>query len=223
MTDMPSLDALRRDIDVVDATILEALQTRQALVQQIRDAKISDHKNFFRPAREAQILRRLIAQCKTMTDVQLIIQIWQEIFSAALAKQSLLQIFVAEEGGQAVFEAARGNFGHAAQYMTEDLRSIFKILVDEPVALAVVPYKPIYTQQILSAFRDNVELRIVGLLPFLQKDNAPQYLVLGTLPFEDSGDDLTFFGFDNEIRVMDGHHPHQPGLLGVVARPVSLK
>ena len=63
MNDAPrSLDALRREIDTVDDTLHDLLTQRAALVAEIGALKSSERTTIFRPAREALLLRRLLAR-----------------------------------------------------------------------------------------------------------------------------------------------------------------
>ncbi|QTF91267.1 chorismate mutase, partial [Halomonas sp. BM-2019] len=64
MTDTPiDLEALRHRIDELDSEILVLISERAACAQQVARVKLAEDPQtvFYRPEREAQVLRRIMA------------------------------------------------------------------------------------------------------------------------------------------------------------------
>jgi chorismate mutase len=212
-----SLATLRAAIDAHDEAILTALTARQRLVERIRDVKNQEGQLVYRPAREAQILRRLLSAADPSLDKVLIHQLWREIFSSAVARQKVLTIAVAGEKTISLAELTRQNFGHAAQIQTYSLKDALHQLLEANVTLAIIPATAAI--EILRTIQADQDIHINGILPFLSDDAAPTAYVLGRLAPEESGDDITFIAVDQKIEWLDGFHPHHPASIGVAPRP----
>ena len=90
----PDLAALRRDIDAVDEKIQALINERARFAQQVAVAKGKDAKSvdFFRPEREAQVLRGVVDRNKgPLTDEEMV-RLFREIMSACLAQEEPLKI-----------------------------------------------------------------------------------------------------------------------------------
>jgi len=214
-----SLETLRAAIDSQDDAILAALTARQRLVDRIRAIKTAEGHLVYRPGREAKILRRLFAAADPALDRNLINQMWREIFSSAVLLQEPLKIAVVEENNFSLRELARQAFGHGAILQSGNLSEAMAKLKSGQVSLAVVPMSPDALRQILSVIETDETIHITNILPFLSGDMAPQAYAIGRVCPEESGDDITLFREDDEIKMMDGFHLDVPGWLGVVPRP----
>ena len=96
MNDAPrSLDALRREIDTVDDALHDLLMQRAALVGEIGALKSGERTTVFRPAREALLLRRLLARSDGALPTGALVRIWSEIIAASWAWANKVQIAVA--------------------------------------------------------------------------------------------------------------------------------
>lgn len=85
-----SLDILREEIDSIDEKIHALLMRRAGIASDVKDVKKAslEQKNFIRPAREAQILRKLVEKHDGIFPNTLIVRIWREIISATLSLES---------------------------------------------------------------------------------------------------------------------------------------
>ena len=110
MTD--TLKKIRDQIDAIDDRILELLNKRARLAQEIGGAKRGTNK--YRPEREAQVLRRLAAANGGPLPQRAVAHLYLEIMSACRALED--GITVAYLGPQGTFseEAARRQFGGQA-------------------------------------------------------------------------------------------------------------
>ena len=84
---MPSLDELRAEIDVIDRQLHELLIRRVAIGHQVAEAKSKEPGPAFRPAREAQIMRRLLDHNRPPLAAQTLGRVWRSIMSANLSQQ----------------------------------------------------------------------------------------------------------------------------------------
>ncbi len=113
----PSLDAIRARIDVIDGELLRLVDERAALAVSVAEAKRAaggDGKFGLRPGREAQVMRRLLAQPRVAASPALIVRIWRELIADSLSRQGPFHLSV--WGGKAetrIVELARQRFGVA--------------------------------------------------------------------------------------------------------------
>ncbi len=116
MNDTPSLEELRREIDAVDDAMHDLLMRRVQLVEQVARVKalanVSGGSFALRPAREAEILRRLWRRHKGAMDRDVLIRIWREIISACVTIQTPMVVAVyMPERGMGNLEISRDFFG----------------------------------------------------------------------------------------------------------------
>jgi chorismate mutase/prephenate dehydratase len=111
------LDSLRADIDAVDEQLHQLLNARARRAQR---AGISKHQDghtvdYYRPEREAEVLRRALERNSGPLRNEEIIRLFREIMSACLAQEEPLKVaFLGPEGTftqQAVFR----HFGHSVR------------------------------------------------------------------------------------------------------------
>jgi chorismate mutase/prephenate dehydratase len=97
----PALDDIRRSIDEVDAQIQELLSRRARYAQLVGISKTASGKavDFYRPEREADVLRKALARNKGPLRDEEIARLFREIMSACLAQQEPLKVaFLGPEG-----------------------------------------------------------------------------------------------------------------------------
>ncbi len=113
----PSLDEVRARLDALDAELLELIDERASLARLVAEAKAAagDAGKFgLRPARETEILRRLLATPRDAAPPSLVVRIWRELIGDSLSRQGPfhLSVWGGKDPGRAV-EAARLRFGAA--------------------------------------------------------------------------------------------------------------
>ena len=92
-----SLDAIRREIDVIDDQILDLLGRRFAATGKVKATKSSDGSiasSPLRPAREAVMLRRLIARRGVAVSPETLVRLWRVILSASTQSQAPITLHV---------------------------------------------------------------------------------------------------------------------------------
>lgn len=127
MTDNKKLTDLRAQIDDVDTQLLELISKRARLAQAIAQVKnvAGDHNVFYRAEREAQILRRVMAENGGPIPQEEMARLFREIMSACLALEQPLNIAYLGPEGTFTQLAALKHFGHSVN--TESLGSIDQV------------------------------------------------------------------------------------------------
>lgn len=116
MADEDKLKQLRVDIDAVDKQLLDLISARARLAQDVAEVKNGSGDgpvNFYRPEREAQILRKVIEQNKGPLSEEEMARLFREIMSACLALEQPLDIAYLGPEGTFTQTAALKHFGHS--------------------------------------------------------------------------------------------------------------
>jgi len=117
MSDTPiDLDALRQRIDALDSDILRLINERAAAAQQVAQVKTAEDPKavFYRPEREAQVLRRIMALNKGPLDSEEVARLFREIMSACLALEQPIKVAYLGPEGTFTQQAAIKHFGESA-------------------------------------------------------------------------------------------------------------
>jgi chorismate mutase/prephenate dehydratase len=200
----PSLDVLRREIDTVDDALHDLLMRRAALVGDIGALKDSQQAAVFRPAREALLLRRLLARNDGKLPAPAVVYIWREIIGASTLIQGGLTIAYCPIGDVVTGDRlARGRFGAAAPVMpvptpaqvvtavTSGEASIG--LVPVPRQDDTVPWWPLVYGR-----TGDAAVQVVAGVPFVLSDDGAEVsaLVIARGEAEPSGDDRSLIVFE---------------------------
>jgi chorismate mutase-like protein len=109
----PDLDILRRRIDEIDDRLHDLLVERMAIV-----AHVAEHKQRsggvapYQPAREAEILRRLVARNRGALPPASLVRIWRELLAATTSRQGPFTVAVyAPPQGPGFWDIARDHYG----------------------------------------------------------------------------------------------------------------
>jgi chorismate mutase len=113
----PSLDAVRARIDEVDAALIKLVDERASLAREVAEAKRAAGETLslgLRPAREAALIRGLLARSGRSAGPQLTVRLWREFISDSLVQQGPFHLTVwgGDEAARTV-EVARLRFGAA--------------------------------------------------------------------------------------------------------------
>ncbi len=114
--DLPSL---RDRIDAIDAQIAELISARALTAQQVAEVKNRDNIEqqpvlYYRPEREAQVLRKVMEQNKGPLSDEEMARLFREIMSACLALEKPVTVAFLGPEGTYTQEAALKHFGHSA-------------------------------------------------------------------------------------------------------------
>jgi len=111
----PDLGELRQRIDGIDRHIQELIAERAQFANQVGKAKgkLAAAVDYYRPEREAQVLRRVVDRNDGPLNDEVLVRLFREIMSACLAQQEPLKIgFLGPEGTHSQ-QAVYKHFGHS--------------------------------------------------------------------------------------------------------------
>lgn len=187
------LEDIRRDIDAADDAILAALERRFAAVEQIRLAKASRPAGGspVRPAREAQILRRIVETGDSRLPQRLRVALWRTIISEATLVQAPVRIHVSAGLFNSVNQRLmlREHFGATTVDSHPGEASALASIAREPSDIAVVTLESPWTDAFLEGRAGRAQ--VIGCLPFVNDGPIPQLLILGHAAAEPTGSDET--------------------------------
>jgi chorismate mutase len=208
------LEDLRTEVDRIDQAILELLIERTDVVRRIAAVK-ADRLNdrlAARPAREAVILRGLVAAAGERFPRPVLVRMWRELLAATTRLQTPMSVsvFTPRQHGFRTWDLARDHFGSVTPMVrvdsaTQALRSVG----DGSATVAVLPLPDDDDPWWVALMSDHQDrLRVFARLPFLasaagdgEDRNA---LALGRLEPEQSGDDLALLAIEAESGVSRG-------------------
>ena len=117
MSDTPiNLDALRERIDALDSDILRLISERASCAKLVAEIKTQEDPSavFYRPEREAQVLRRIMALNEGPLDSEEMARLFREIMSACLALEQPIKVAYLGPEGTFTQQATLKHFGHSA-------------------------------------------------------------------------------------------------------------
>jgi chorismate mutase/prephenate dehydratase len=123
-----SLEDVRASIDGIDREIQALINRRARCAQQVAEIKLAEllaarergeadpaaEVSYYRPEREAQVLRRIIDRNEGPLDGETVAYIFRELMSACLALEKPLQVAFLGPEGTFTQAAALKHFGHGA-------------------------------------------------------------------------------------------------------------
>ncbi len=142
LPDTGGLEAVRARIDAVDEQIHRLISERAKLAQRVGVSKSRDGHtvDFYRPEREAQVLRRARERNRGPLRDEEVVRLFREIMSACLAQQEPLK--VAYLGPEATFcqAAVLTHFGHSVRALPlGSIDEVFHEVESAAADLGVVP------------------------------------------------------------------------------------
>lgn len=194
----PSLEAVRQRIDALDTELLRLVDERASLARVVAQAKkaAGDGDKFaLRPAREAQILRRLIAAERKSASPSLIVRVWRELIGDSLSVQGPFHVNVwgGKDPGRTV-EVARHRFGAAPplRQVARPEDAIAQARTPGGVAVCAVTNDNAWWGRLLA----EPEVKVFAALPCLAAWGPMSALAVAAVTVEPTGDDRTFWVTD---------------------------
>ena len=217
-----ALTDIRKKIDTLDNKIHDVLMERAALIDQVIAEKRKQNLPFVHPAREAQMIRRLLERHSGPLPKEAIVRIWRELVGAVCLMQTGLRVSVCtgEDTNTPLWEISRNYFGSVVPMnrLSNALLAIGSVREDES-SFAVMPWpedrseekdEPVWWVHL---FHQDVTLNIVCALPYGQterpgRSEPDQALVVSKTDFMPSGNDHSFVMFElqsdvSRARVVD--------------------
>ena len=135
------LSDIRERIDSLDKEILRLISERAALAREVADVKAANgDERFYRPEREAAVLRRIKEQNPGPLDGEEVARLFREIMSACLALEQPLAVAFLGPEGTFTQAAALKHFGHSVRTIPRgDISDIFREVEAGSCHYGVVP------------------------------------------------------------------------------------
>lgn len=196
--DQIDLSELRRRIDALDDQLLGLIGDRSRIVEDVIRAKAGTPGGAMRPAREAQILRRLAEQHTGPLPFATIARIWRELISAlTVMQQPDFSVALTDE---AALPAARNHFGGGVPMSAlQSAQAVIRAVSMGEVTLGLLPVPdgegtaPWWPYLMGNGLGDNPP-RVVLRLPFVEtvstKDGG-DWLAISCIPQDPSDSDST--------------------------------
>ena len=141
----PALEHIRERIDQVDSALHALINERAQLAQQVGLSKhAAGHTvDFYRPEREAQVLRRALERNRKgrgpLRDEE-IVRLFREIMSACLAQQNALKVGFLGPEGTFTQQAVLKHFGHSVRALPlSSVEEVFHEVESGAADFGVVP------------------------------------------------------------------------------------
>lgn len=191
---LPPLEDLRRAIDAVDDGLLDLVVRRGELVAEVGRGKAAGDAPIYRPAREAQIMRRLLARPADAEEKDRILRIWRAIMAASYERQGGLRLVAdpAVEWEATVHFCPRTRPASAAA--PEALARVLAGGADLAVVPAPTPFGgAAWLPALIEARRAGAPVFVLSRLPYFAAPGAAgaEALVVGRGIVDPSGDDVT--------------------------------
>ena len=139
-----TLDALRHEIDSLDAEMLALFERRLALADRVgraKDAPAGPHLKL-RPDREADVLARLTGRAGP-ANREAVAAVWREVVGAGLARQTPLTVRIwAGANAVRVADGARRRFGASAACLPASGAEAALAFADSGAGVAVLAVDP---------------------------------------------------------------------------------
>lgn len=137
-----TLQDLREEIDSLDARIQELISARASCAQQVAEVKKAEDSSavFYRPEREAQVLRNVMARNQGPLGNEEMARLFREIMSACLALEQPVRVAYLGPEGTFTQAAALKHFGHSCVSVPMSaIDEVFREVAAGAVNYGVVP------------------------------------------------------------------------------------
>jgi chorismate mutase/prephenate dehydratase len=114
------LSELRLKIDAIDDQILELLNRRARVAQEIGHAKAGKGLDYYNPGRELAVFERLIAQNAGPFPSEAVRRVFREIISASLSLEQPMKVAFLGPSATFTHQAAQKQFGFSAQLVAQN-------------------------------------------------------------------------------------------------------
>jgi len=142
MSTKKTLQQLREEIDALDTSIQQMISARARCAQQVAEVKIAEDPQavFYRPEREAQVLRSVMARNTGPLDNEEMARLFREIMSACLALEQPVRVAYLGPEGTFTQAAALKHFGHSCVSIPMGaIDEVFREVAAGAVNYGVVP------------------------------------------------------------------------------------
>jgi chorismate mutase len=177
---IPSLADLRRDIDRIDAAMHELLIERGEIIDQLIAVKKTEETgSAFRPAREAEMMRRLVRRHHGSLPLDTAESIWRVIISTFTYVQAPFAVHADLSAGDALMrDSARFHFGFTVPFVAHmGAATVVEAVSGSKGDLGLVPAFAIAdTGPWWTALEFTSAPKIIARLPFVERPDHPAAL-----------------------------------------------
>jgi chorismate mutase len=202
-----ALADLRAELDRLDDAMHDLLMQRAAVVSRVAALGTQAKKVPFRPGREAEIIRRLLARHSGPLPRRVLPRLWRELFAATTSMQGHFVITVCEPDPPAGFAMlAREHFGVSTPLRVHRSPAQAIAEVSSGTATAAVLPLPVEEEPARAAWwtallhRDEPRIHIVARLPFwaprAEGTTRTQAMVVAAAAPDRSSHDRSLLGFE---------------------------
>jgi chorismate mutase len=215
MSDTPSdLEQLRRRIDEIDDRVQDLLVERINIVSRVAAHKrgnggVAAHQ----PAREAEIIRRLISRNHGPLPPATLVRMWRELLAATTRLQGAFTIAIyAPPEAQGFWDVARDHYGsHTPMLAYRSTAQVIRAVTEGQAAIGVLPMpqeeEPDPWWRHLLSTHDNAP-HVIARLPFGARGNArsdsADALAIGHGGQQETGRDRTLIATENAPDISRG-------------------
>jgi chorismate mutase len=177
---IPSLADLRRDIDRIDAAMHELLIERGEIIDQLIAVKKTEETgSAFRPAREADMMRRLVRRHHGSLPLDTAESIWRVIISTFTYVQAPFAVHADLSAGDALMrDSARFHFGFTVPFVPHmGAATVVEAVSGSKGDLGLVPAFAIADAgPWWTALEFTSAPKVIARLPFVERPNHPAAL-----------------------------------------------
>ena len=177
---IPSLADLRRDIDRIDAAMHELLIERGEIIDQLIAVKKTEETgSAFRPAREAEMMRRLVRRHHGSLPLDTAESIWRVIISTFTYVQAPFAVHADLSAGDALMrDSARFHFGFTVPFVAHmGAATVVEAVSGSKGDLGLVPAFAIADAgPWWTALEFTSAPKIIARLPFVERPDHPAAL-----------------------------------------------
>jgi chorismate mutase len=178
----PTLGDLRAEIDRIDAEVHERLIERGEIIGELIKVKgTRDSGAAFRPAREADMMRRLVQRHRGILPLDTVESIWRVIISTFTYVQAPYSVHADMSGGDAsVRDSARFHFGFTVPLLSHaGAAAVIAAVAASKGDLGLVPARSVATGTAWwIALESETAPKIIARVPFVERSNHPASLPL---------------------------------------------
>jgi chorismate mutase len=176
----PSLADLRKEIDHIDEEMHRLLMARGDIIDRLIAVKQSQEVgSAFRPAREADMMRRLVKRHKGILPLDTAESIWRVIISTFTYVQAPFSVHADLTAGDALMrDAARFHFGFTVPFVPHmGAAGVVAAVSGSKGDLGLVPAFAVASSGAWwSALEFDTAPKIIARLPFVERDDHPAAL-----------------------------------------------
>lgn len=192
-----NLSTLRKDIDAIDSQIIDLLIQRLGIVHQVGRLKSREATQAFtRPAREALMVKNLIAQATPHYHPETIIRLWRTIITASLYTEKSFHLAVeACSDFMDNYWLGREYFGNfVPTSLHSDVSSVVRHIQNDTSVIGIVSSDGSWWQHLSSGTAAPYGIQVFACIPFIHIQESPKTstaLALAQIIPEETGDDIS--------------------------------